>query len=44
MKPECGDFCEVCGDCLHCYWEDPCLGLGRHCDPIEPPDVEEDHA
>lgn len=24
-EPECGkDFCDSCGDCLHCYWEDPC--------------------
>lgn len=24
-EPECGkDFCEICGDCLHCYGGDPC--------------------
>jgi hypothetical protein len=24
-KPVCGkDFCEQCGDCLACYWEDQC--------------------
>lgn len=23
--PECGeDFCDHCGDCLHCYGGDPC--------------------
>jgi hypothetical protein len=26
-RPECGeDFCDDCGDCLVCYWEDPCRG------------------
>ena len=25
--PVCGeDFCDACGDCLHCYWESPCMG------------------
>jgi hypothetical protein len=25
-EPECGvDFCDSCGDCLHCYGGDPCL-------------------
>ncbi|MFA5152842.1 MAG: hypothetical protein WC554_09805 [Clostridia bacterium] len=25
-EPECGkDFCDTCGDCLHCYGGDPCL-------------------
>ena len=25
--PVCGrDFCDTCGDCLACYWEDPCCG------------------
>lgn len=31
--PRCGvDFCDRCGDCLHCYWEDPCYGneTGAH--------------
>jgi hypothetical protein len=24
-EPECGeDFCDKCGDCLHCYSCDPC--------------------
>jgi hypothetical protein len=24
--PECGkDFCDRCGDCLHCYGDDPCI-------------------
>lgn len=24
-EPLCGvDFCEMCGDCLHCYGGDPC--------------------
>lgn len=24
--PECGqDFCDRCGDCLHCYGSDPCV-------------------
>jgi hypothetical protein len=24
-EPECGeDFCDSCGDCLHCYSGDPC--------------------
>jgi len=24
-EPECGvDFCDHCGDCLHCYGGDPC--------------------
>jgi hypothetical protein len=25
-EPECGeDFCDSCGDCLHCYGGDECL-------------------
>ena len=25
--PKCGvDFCDACGDCLACEWEDPCWG------------------
>ena len=24
--PECGDYCEHCGDCLYCYSEDGCGG------------------
>lgn len=24
------DFCEICGDCLHCYGEDPCTQDGGH--------------
>lgn len=27
--PECGeDFCDRCGDCLHCYGGDPCWDGG----------------
>lgn len=29
-------FCEVCGDCLECYDEDPCIDGGPHQAP--PPD------
>ena len=26
-EPVCGeDYCEQCGDCLVCHWEDPCYG------------------
>jgi hypothetical protein len=29
--PICGeDFCENCGDCLHCYADDPCPDGGGH--------------
>lgn len=26
------DFCDCCGDCLRCYWENECLanGTGAH--------------
>jgi hypothetical protein len=25
-EPECGeDFCDQCGDCLHCFGGDPCF-------------------
>lgn len=25
-EPECGiDFCDSCGDCLHCFGEDECF-------------------
>lgn len=25
IEPTCGeDFCNYCGDCLHCYVSDPC--------------------
>jgi hypothetical protein len=25
--PVCGkDFCDTCGDCLSCHWDDPCTG------------------
>lgn len=27
VEPRCGDFCDQCGDCLHCYGGDPC-GMG----------------
>jgi hypothetical protein len=30
--PKCGeDFCDACGDCLHCYGEDECLSSGYGC-------------
>ena len=31
--PRCGDFCDLCGDCLRCYGNDPCYydrGIGEH--------------
>lgn len=31
--PQCGeDFCDACGDCLHCYEGDPCTETenGQH--------------
>ena len=32
--PQCGkDFCDTCGDCLHCYEGDPCFtgrDRGKH--------------
>lgn len=33
MQPVCGkDFCDLCGDCLACYWESACpySGNGHH--------------
>lgn len=42
VKVYCGeDFCELCGDCLRCFGEDPCLentggdGNGEHAWPEE---------
>lgn len=30
-EPVCGeDFCDTCGDCLHCYGSEPCLYGGEH--------------
>jgi hypothetical protein len=32
-EPVCGkDFCDACGDCLYCYWDDECYhsGTGHH--------------
>lgn len=30
-EPKCGeDFCDECGDCLHCYGGDPCYNGGEH--------------
>ena len=30
-QPVCGeDFCDRCGDCLHCYGGDPCYDGGSH--------------
>lgn len=26
--PECGDYCEYCGDCLHCFAGDECYCNG----------------
>ncbi len=30
-------FCEACGDCLRCYWEDPCPYAedGKHVGSLE---------
>ena len=29
--PVCGqDFCDTCGDCLHCYGDLGCIGGGGH--------------
>lgn len=28
--------CERCGDCLECYWEDPCFDGGEHQWPTLP--------
>lgn len=29
--PKCGEvYCEVCGDCIHCYGEFPCIDDGEH--------------
>jgi hypothetical protein len=25
--PKCGDYCDSCGDCLHCYGEYDCGGI-----------------
>jgi hypothetical protein len=26
LEPVCGkDYCDSCGDCLHCYGSDPCI-------------------
>lgn len=22
----CGDYCDLCGDCVRCFGEDPCVG------------------
>ncbi len=41
-EPICGeDFCDTCGDCLVCYWEDDCIDGNCHywvkyIDEIEP--------
>lgn len=29
-EPKCGDYCDDCGDCLHCYSEDECVGGGHY--------------
>lgn len=31
-EPTCGDYCDRCGECLHCYAEDSCSGdyYGQH--------------
>ena len=32
-EPECGvDFCDRCGDCLHCYEYGPCYDGTEECD------------
>lgn len=28
--PECGSFCDTCGDCMYCFGEDPCTDGGAH--------------
>lgn len=28
-EPICGDYCDACGDCLHCYSE-MCMNGGEH--------------
>ncbi len=29
--PVCGvDFCDTCGDCLVCSWEDSCISSDEH--------------
>lgn len=28
--PFCGDYCDTCGDCLHCYGEDACIDGKDH--------------
>ena len=31
LTPRCSrDFCDRCGDCLHCYGGDPCLRFKTH--------------
>lgn len=42
-EPECGeDFCDRCGDCLHCYGGENCFGDGNDNGPhvFEDPDDE----
>ncbi len=29
-EPVCGDYCENCGDCLHCHADTPCRNGGSH--------------
>lgn len=53
LEPQCGeDFCDRCGDCLHCYGGDPCyyggdvyedphkLGAHQWIVELEPDEVE----
>lgn len=43
IKSQCGDYCEVCGDCVVCYEEDPCLDGGPHTPPVKTADENGDH-
>ena len=29
VQPQCGDFCDDCGDCLACYGDDECRATTR---------------
>lgn len=31
---ECGNTCDICGDCLYCYREDPCFPFGEPDDHV----------
>lgn len=43
IEPECGvHFCDVCGDCLHCYGGDTCYEEDAHRPLIYASDEESD--